>query len=290
MVRIAAGLAVVLFGVLIWYAFDQKEESLRTAPPPLITADNKPFKVPPEDPGGMPVPHRDKTVYNALAGKKTPEVERLLPAPDEPRLPESDEAPAVPAPTEAPVSAPAPAAAPTQGTAARQAAEPAAPRATAPAAAESQAPAVGDKAPQPAKQAPAVAQPAPAQGGETATAAAPRQPEPAGKAQAEKAGEAASPPLKQVYTAADIADSIDGYKVQLGAFRDREAARQGWETVRTRHKDLVAGLRPAIVKAEVKGKGTFYRLQAGPLKDGKAARTLCDKFKSRRLGCFPVAP
>lgn len=268
-VRVAAGLAVVLFGLLIWYAFDQKDQSLRDAPPPLITADPEPFKVPPEDPGGMPVPHRDKTVYSALAGKETAEVERLLPPPAEPRLPEGQgqdqgqneersealrENPEV------------------------ETAEVVKPEATSESPAE---PESAKTAPQPEPTPEPVAEPEPAK-------AAPEpelEPEPA-----PEPVESTSPPLKQVYTADDIADRIDGFKIQLGAFRDRATAKQGWETVRTRHKDLAAGLKPAIVKAEVKNKGTFYRLQAGPVDDMASARALCEKFKSSRLGCFPVGP
>jgi cell division septation protein DedD len=45
-----------------------------------------------------------------------------------------------------------------------------------------------------------------------------------------------------------------------------------------------------IVPVKVKDKGTLYRLQAGPLADGAAAKALCGRFAQAKLACFPVAP
>jgi len=52
----------------------------------LIRADPRPVRVAPEDPGGMEVPHRDKLVYDLIAGEEGREahVERLLPRPEAP--------------------------------------------------------------------------------------------------------------------------------------------------------------------------------------------------------------
>jgi cell division septation protein DedD len=80
------------------------------------------------------------------------------------------------------------------------------------------------------------------------------------------------------------------YKVQLASFRSEADAKKAWARYAARHKDLFSGLSPDYVRAEIPGKGTYYRLQAGPLAGAAAARTLCERVKSRKLGCLVVRP
>jgi hypothetical protein len=42
------------------------------------------------------------------------------------------------------------------------------------------------------------------------------------------------------------------------------------------------------VRAEVPDKGTYYRVEAGPLADAAAASRLCGELKKRNLGCTIV--
>lgn len=58
---------------------------------PVVKAEKAPVKVRPADPGGMDVPNQDKLVYNRVEqGSVKPEVEHLLPQPNQPReLPRS---------------------------------------------------------------------------------------------------------------------------------------------------------------------------------------------------------
>jgi hypothetical protein len=53
---------------------------------PLITADVRPYKFRPEDPGGYTVPHQDRMVFDRLHPDRAPQrtVERLLPPPEAP--------------------------------------------------------------------------------------------------------------------------------------------------------------------------------------------------------------
>ena len=89
---VVATLSVVVvggaLGYMAWMSIfgDQKQTIL--ADVPVIRADSLPTRMPPEEPGGMVVPHQDKTIYNQLerdadTTDKT-EVERLLPPPEEP--------------------------------------------------------------------------------------------------------------------------------------------------------------------------------------------------------------
>ncbi|MEN2980102.1 SPOR domain-containing protein [Tistrella bauzanensis] len=285
----AVAAAALLFAGLVWYAFDQRDASMRDAPPPLIAADSTPMKTLPKEPGGMDVPHRDKTVYDALGGSGTapssePErapVERLLPPPEEPILPEpSDDEAALADAGEAM----APDQMPDQATGL-----PAEPQASVP-----PEPEPAPAAPEPAAPAPATPAPTPAPQAVKPTPAPVETPKPVDVPKPVETPKPVEPPkapdLRDVRTGADATAGIAGWKVQLGAFSDEAAARKGWDTLRARNKELVAGLQPAIVPVKVKDKGTLYRLQAGPLADGGAAKALCERFAKAKLACFPVAP
>jgi hypothetical protein len=98
---------------------------------PLIRADDKPMKMKPDQPGGMPVPDQNVSVYDPKPGAAP--VEKLLPPPEQPMpRPAPAQAAAPPAPSATPAQpAPAATAAPQQQAAA--AAPPKAPAKPAPA-------------------------------------------------------------------------------------------------------------------------------------------------------------
>jgi hypothetical protein len=119
---------------------------------PLIEPDPRPFKVRPDDPGGLRVPNQDELIFERNRGPATPGSARLAPEPEAPRLDalRAQVAQPAPEPIVLPQAAPAPVA--------RNGAPPAA--APAPTAAPAPAPAA------PAAQAPTpAARPAPAPGG-----------------------------------------------------------------------------------------------------------------------------
>jgi hypothetical protein len=112
-------LVMAVFAGGLWFAYVQGTHHAAAPPPaaavpapgasnappaadtvPLIRADPQPIKVKPDRPGGMPVPDRDKLVYNERPGG--PGVEKLLPPAEQPQP--------LPAPTTAPTQ-PVPAAA-----------------------------------------------------------------------------------------------------------------------------------------------------------------------------------
>lgn len=82
--------------------------------PPKILADNTPFKVEPEDAGGVQTPNQDKTVYDVMDGKKPNEVVTAKPGAEIPiELPKAanvkvDPAPTKPAPVKPKPAAPKP--------------------------------------------------------------------------------------------------------------------------------------------------------------------------------------
>jgi cell division septation protein DedD len=79
-----------------------------------------------------------------------------------------------------------------------------------------------------------------------------------------------------------------GIRVQLGSLRSPEAARDEWQRLKRINSDLLGKLTAVAVRAEVPDKGTYYRVEAGPLTDGAAASQLCGELKKRNLGCTIV--
>ncbi len=75
---------LVVMTAIAWLGYRWLSQSSNEAPP-LIQAESGPFKVRPENPGGIAIPHQDKLVYGRLtpqSGEDQP-VERLLPPPDQ---------------------------------------------------------------------------------------------------------------------------------------------------------------------------------------------------------------
>jgi tetratricopeptide (TPR) repeat protein len=75
-------------------------------------------------------------------------------------------------------------------------------------------------------------------------------------------------------------------QVQLGAWREEGDAADGWNHIVGRAGNLLDGLTPEIVAADVPGKGRYYRLRAATL--GQSATDLCNKLQGRGLACMPV--
>ena len=83
--RIAGALVVMgMFAGGLWFAYTlgmrHTGGSANSGEIPLIHADNRPIKIKPENPGGMQIPDRDMFIY----GQQRPEVEHLLPPPEQP--------------------------------------------------------------------------------------------------------------------------------------------------------------------------------------------------------------
>lgn len=89
---------------------------------------------------------------------------------------------------------------------------------------------------------------------------------------------------------AAVAPAAGTYRVQLAALRSPEGARRAWELLRKAHGDLLGGLKPTVVRADLGAKGIFYRLRVGPVRDRAAGRKLCAKLKARKVGCLVVKP
>ena len=236
-----------------------------------MTADDSPIKSRPDDPGGMDVPHQDATIYNELSGsnQKKAEVEHLLPGAETPMTP----------------PAPAPVAAATQ---------PAAPVADATPSTQSDNAAITEEAPQiaavPVSPAPVQATEAPvslSQPGAVSNNAVQNKaptPIPSTVAPAKSATIAAGSPMT---SASKMPAGSSSVKIQLGSVPSEQVAHSEWQRLSQKNADVLGGMNANFVKADIPGKGTYFRIQAGPLQEAKATST-CTALKARAQPCMIV--
>lgn len=261
---ITAGIAlgaVAAFGVGIWFAYDQGVKRGASGAPPLIRADQGPTKVAPENPGGMQVPNQDKQIYERLPGNTTAntagQTERLLPPQERPSAtptqPNVATSPAVSVPTRPAQSVP------NQSTAVPNRTD----------------------APSPAPIPPAPAAPGQPQPVAPRTAAAPA-PTPAPAAAPATTARAAAPAPTVTATPGGSA------RIQLASLKDQAAATATWNQLQKKFPDVLGGLQPSYERVEIADKGTFIRLQAGPLKDRAEAQSACNALAAKNQGCIVV--
>ncbi len=312
---LAVVVSLGVFGFIVWYAYQQGHKAGSDSVPPIIKADVNPVRVRPESPGGMEVPHQDKLVYDRVdPDARQPQVERLLPPPEaplsrpsrrqdggfpgerypEPSFPETGKYSDIPVPTipeEAPpqfvpAPAPLPQETPQPPVTAAPLPQPAPgtlpqPLALAPRAA-TQPPIAAAPPPQPAPGTlPQPLAPAPQAATKPPVTAAPPPPQAA----------AAQPPAAAPQKAPPAASAGAGaYRIQLAAMRTEDSAHKGWARLQKANKDLLGNLNLTIQRVDLGAKGTFFRVQAGPLKSEAAARALCREMAKRKSGCLVVRP
>lgn len=74
--------------------------------------------------------------------------------------------------------------------------------------------------------------------------------------------------------------------LHLASYRTQKAAERGWTQLKKAHK-VLRDMEHEISKVSVRGKGTYWRLKAGPVADEAAAKNLCGELKKRRQYCEP---
>lgn len=110
LLKLALGFAFLLALALIILKVYQPGTRDRDTPPKIL-AENTPFKVEPEDAGGVQTPDQDKTVYEVMDGKKPNEVVTPKPGAEIPiELPKKANIKVDPAPTKPAAATPKPAA------------------------------------------------------------------------------------------------------------------------------------------------------------------------------------
>jgi cell division septation protein DedD len=81
-----------------------------------------------------------------------------------------------------------------------------------------------------------------------------------------------------------------GFRLQLGALKTEDAAKQEWLRLQKAQPDVLGKLTLAVSRIDLGDKGTYYRIQAGPITDSTQAMQACAMLKSRNVGCILVKP
>ena len=90
-------------------------------------------------------------------------------------------------------------------------------------------------------------------------------------------------PQNDMADAASMTESV--YSVHLASYRDREGAMEGWQELRNRFGPVLGALEPRIAEVEIDGRGTFYRLKAGPFENWAGANNVCDYLREASWSC-----
>jgi len=279
---LAGAVAAIAVVAAIWLGIGHKSEV------PVITADNTPEKVKPTDEGGLQVPNQNVQVLENMNGQNQPQAsETVLPPPEQPVAP--------PAPA---------AAADPQGlnTAGQQ---PAAGQATSgePAAgqtAASQAPAGQTSITAPAVPAVPEAPAVPPVPGATNTAASTTPAAPSAAVPSETAGstttgsaapaatQTAAKPVAEASKKTEAAPATAGgkLKIQLAAVKTEAAAKSVWSELQKAHPAELGSLSLIVEKVDKGANGVFYRVQAGPIADRAAGKTLCAELAKQKQACI----
>ncbi|MFL2771484.1 MAG: SPOR domain-containing protein [Rhodospirillaceae bacterium] len=254
----------VIAGTATWFVFGPGGAAER-GQTPLIAAAPEPFKVRPDDPGGLKVENQDKLVYERLSDSAPkPTVESILPPPEAPK------APIIAQPDSIAVESLAPeelitntsTIAPPEPDIKVATATPEEPRLVTNATDGS------------------------------ATPEALMIPEPQSVRPNLEQTEQASPevPIDQGQSLENLVVALSGdYLIQMAALRSKEAALEEWDRMSRKHSRLLGAYRPVIVKADLGERGIYYRLRAGPLGSRSDAEQLCSALAAEKLGCLIVS-
>ncbi|MFV2093162.1 MAG: SPOR domain-containing protein [Hyphomicrobiales bacterium] len=77
-----------------------------------------------------------------------------------------------------------------------------------------------------------------------------------------------------------------GYVIQLAARQRRSDAEAAARTASARHGSVLGGAKPYIVRADIAGKGTYYRVRVGPYRTKAQVSSICAQLKSKGQDCF----
>ena len=268
-------LSLAVAGGAGWYFLNGSGVTFTPGAVSFIKAEPTPYKVRPDNPGGMQVENQDKLVYDRVAKGQPPNrVENLLPSAEEPKAPPMK--PAEPAPAAAP---PVEAAKPAEP-------EPAPEVAKVEPAKLEPAPAKVEAKPAAPAVDPLAAAVAAATGGRT-SATGPIDVKPEAPAAAEPAPAAPASPAPETQVAAAVPGA---FQIQLASVLSEEAAMAEWKRLSGKNKDILGAYKPAVIKADLGDRGVFYRLRAGPLADKAAADALCASLAAANVSCIVVRP
>jgi len=101
---------------------------------------------------------------------------------------------------------------------------------------------------------------------------------------------APSPPQTAAAPAPSAGADVRGYRLQLGAVKAPEMAKQAWDRIKRQNGDLVGALSVSVDRVDLGDRGVFYRIHAGPIADAAQAERLCAQLRQRGVGCILAKP
>lgn len=287
---VLALLVLAMFAGVVWLAYTQGVARGRTETP-VLTAQNGPARIAPQNPGGAEQPYKGFKIY-----------EQPAPPDDNVDTATTTAAPAAPVPAAPVAAAPKPVAL-TPPPAPVVPPKPVAVAAPAPkpvAAAPKPAPVAVAPKPQakvaavvPAKVVPpvAAAKPTPAPSVvkkelPPVAAATPVAAAPVGPATAAPRSLALVPAKPAPVAAAAPVPASGGAILQIGAYKSQAEADTAWKTYKSKHAALLAGATQDVQQADLGDKGTWYRLRIVGFPSKDVASAMCDRLKADGGGCF----
>jgi len=262
---LTASVALFILFAVFWSTYPRGEDAAN-GPVPTIRADATPYKATPDNPGGMDIPYRDSTVFEALrtrSDKEGGKIESLLPPAEQPIPKEQMFAGLKTEPIEDKVAAQ-----PTPST--TEADDVVADKALNSGPVKSSATSEQQGTILPVKDAPTV----------LGAAEVVTKTEPA-------AGTPKAPVTEK--PAAVKAPKAGTYYIQLGSVKDRAAATVEWKKLQKQFPDQLGSLTLRVQEASLGAKGTFYRIQGGSVAQA-AGKEICSAIAAKRSGgCIVVA-
>ncbi len=277
--------ALAGFAVVLLYGF-KSEGPRQGLEPPTLVAQVEVDKVKPSEPGGLQVPNRDVQVLDHTTSQGEPGAVVLQPPPEEP-------APLPPVPEPESTASAGEAAGEAAGSGdqiaavIQQSETQGGLEGTAPTANRLAAPGLSIPPRPSAKLEGREAAVAAALSGKPVEAAAAAEPAATAPAPAPAASQPAPASTAPAATASGASGSV---LVQLASLTSAAAAESSWETMSKRYTAELGGLSHSVQKIEIEGRGTFYRLRAGPFPSREVAQERCNTLKDKGQACIVVAP
>jgi cell division septation protein DedD len=98
------------------------------------------------------------------------------------------------------------------------------------------------------------------------------------------------PPQTAAVPTPSAGTDIRGYRLQVGAVKAPEMAKQQWDRIKRQNGDLVGALSVSVDRVDLGTRGVFYRIHAGPIADAAQAERLCAQLRQRGVGCILAKP
>ncbi len=78
------------------------------------------------------------------------------------------------------------------------------------------------------------------------------------------------------------------FLVQIASYKEKDDALRRFDKLSGLHSDLLSGLSPDILRADLGERGVFYRLRIGPFQTFQGSADLCNQLKQRNLDCLVI--